>query len=108
VIRGNGLVIKEYEHLPRESANGRFPLIGCPNCSTETLEDMRLRLLHLLRLQGAASYLLPLGQRHCGCMSAAHQAGALGAWCLVMREAVLNALPTKGIEQAARVQALVI
>jgi hypothetical protein len=33
---------------------------------------MRLRLLHLLRLQGAASYLLPLGQRHCGCMSAAH------------------------------------
>ena len=69
---------------------------------------MRLRLLHLLRLQGAASYLLPLGQRHCGCMSAAHQAGALGAWCLVMREAVLNALPTKGIEQAARVQALVI
>ena len=36
---------------------------------------MRLRLLHLLRLQGAASYLLPLGQRHCGCMSAAHQEG---------------------------------
>jgi hypothetical protein len=61
--------IKEYEHLPKESANGRFPLIGCPNRSTETPEDMRLRLLHLLRLQGAASYPLPLGQRHCGCMT---------------------------------------
>jgi hypothetical protein len=54
-----------------------LPIFGRPSniCSIGTPEDMRLRLLHLLRLQGAASYLLPLGQRHCGCMSAAHQNG---------------------------------